>query len=142
MTQQKTIRCHILYLCYYKNMNDIKLFESGEMYLETILILSKQQKEVRSIDISRMMNFSKPSVSRAVNKLKDFNYIYIDTNGLITLTEKGKELANNIYDKHIALTNLLKAVGVDEKRASEDACRIEHVISDESFLALRKYFNL
>ena len=123
-------------------MNDIKLFESGEMYLETILILSKQQKEVRSIDISRMMNFSKPSVSRAVNKLKDFNYIYIDTNGLITLTEKGKELANNIYDKHIALTNLLKAVGVDEKRASEDACRIEHVISDESFLALRKYFNL
>lgn len=123
-------------------MNDIKLFESGEMYLETILILSKQQKEVRSIDISRMMNFSKPSVSRAVNKLKDFDYIYIDTNGLITLTEKGKELANNIYDKHIALTNLLKAVGVDEKRASEDACRIEHVISDESFLALRKYFNL
>ena len=123
-------------------MNDIKLFESGEMYLETILILSKQQKEVRSIDISRMMNFSKPSVSRAVNKLKDFNYIYIDTNGLITLTEKGKELANNIYDKHIALTNVLKAVGVDEKRASEDACRIEHVISDESFLALRKYFNL
>ena len=142
MTQQKTISCHILYLCYYKNMNDIKLFESGEMYLETILILSKQQKEVRSIDISRMMNFSKPSVSRAVNKLKDFDYIYIDTNGLITLTEKGKELANNIYDKHIALTNLLKAVGVDEKRASEDACRIEHVISDESFLALRKYFNL
>ena len=123
-------------------MNDIKLFESGEMYLETILILSKQQKEVRSIDISRMMNFYKPSVSRAVNKLKDFDYIYIDTNGLITLTEKGKELANNIYDKHIALTNLLKAVGVDEKRASEDACRIEHVISDESFLALRKYFNL
>ena len=123
-------------------MNDIKLFESGEMYLETILILSKQQKEVRSIDISRMMNFSKPSVSRAVNKLKDFDYIYIDTNGLITLTEKGKGLANNIYDKHIALTNLLKAVGVDEKRASEDACRIEHVISDESFLALRKYFNL
>ena len=123
-------------------MNDIKLFESGEMYLETILILSKQQKEVRSIDISRMMNFSKPSVSRAVNKLKDFDYLYIDTNGLITLTEKGKELANNIYDKHIALTNLLKAVGVDEKRASEDACRIEHVISDESFLALRKYFNL
>ena len=123
-------------------MNDIKLFESGEMYLETILILSKQQKEVRSIDISRMMNFSKPSVSRAVNKLKDFDYIYIDTNGLITLTEKGKELANNIYDKHIALTNLLKAVGVDEKRASEDVCRIEHVISDESFLALRKYFNL
>lgn len=123
-------------------MNDIKLFESGEMYLETILILSKQQKEVRSIDISRMMNFSKPSVSRAVNKLKDFNYIDIDTNGLITLTEKGIQLANNIYDKHIALTNLLKAVGVDEKRASEDACRIEHVISDESFLALRKYFNL
>ena len=117
-------------------MKDIKLFESGEMYLETILILSKQQKEVRSIDISRMMNFSKPSVSRAVNKLKDFDYIYIDTNGLITLTEKGKELANNIYDKHIALTNVLKAVGVDEKRASEDACRIEHVISDESFLAL------
>ena len=123
-------------------MNDIKLFESGEMYLETILILSKQQKEVRSIDISRMMNFSKPSVSRAVNKLKDFNYIDIDTNGLITLTEKGIQLANNIYDKHIALTNVLKAVGVDEKRASEDACRIEHVISDESFLALRKYFNL
>lgn len=123
-------------------MNDIKLFESGEMYLETILILSKQQKEVRSIDISRMMNFSKPSVSRAVNKLKDFNYIDIDTNGLITLSEKGIQLANNIYDKHIALTNLLKAVGVDEKRASEDACRIEHVISDESFLALRKYFNL
>ena len=99
-------------------MNDIKLFESGEMYLETILILSKQQKEVRSIDISRMMNFSKPSVSRAVNKLKDFNYIDIDTNGLITLTEKGIQLANNIYDKHIALTNLLKAVGVDEKRTS------------------------
>lgn len=123
-------------------MNDIKLFESGEMYLETILILSKENKEVRSIDISRMMNFSKPSVSRAVNKLKDFNYIDIDTNGSITLTDKGMDLAVNIYDKHIALTSILKKIGVDEKKASEDACRIEHVISDESFLALRKYFNI
>lgn len=123
-------------------MNDIKLFESGEMYLETILILSKENKEVRSIDISRMMNFSKPSVSRAVNKLKDFNFIDIDTNGSITLTDKGMDLAVNIYDKHIALTNILKKIGVDEKKASEDACRIEHVISDESFLALRKYFNI
>ena len=123
-------------------MNDIKLFESGEMYLETILILSKENKEVRSIDISRMMNFSKPSVSRAVNKLKDFNYIDIDTNGSISLTDKGMDLAVNIYDKHIALTKILKKIGVDEKKASEDACRIEHVISDESFLALRKYFNI
>ena len=106
--------------------------ESGEMYLETIYILSKEKPSVRSIDIAQEMGFSKPSVSRAVGILRDGEFIRMDSNGCITLTEAGLEYAKKIYERHIVLTNFLIELGVDEETASEDACRIEHVISDES----------
>ncbi|MGN1406630.1 MAG: metal-dependent transcriptional regulator [Erysipelotrichaceae bacterium] len=119
----------------------MKLLESGEMYLETILVLTKRNQTVRSIDISRTMNFSKPSVSRAVGKLEEGGYINVDTNGLITLTEKGLSLAESVYEKHVILTEILMSIGVNEKTATDDACRIEHVISEESFMAIKKHFN-
>ena len=119
----------------------MELHESGEMYLETILVLTKRNKTVRSIDISKTMNFSKPSVSRAVGKLEEGGYINVDTNGQITLTEKGLSLAESVYEKHVILTEILMSIGVNEKTATDDACRIEHVISEESFMAIKKYFN-
>ena len=123
-------------------MNEVKLLESGEMYLETILVLTKRNKTVRSIDISKTMNFSKPSVSRAVGKLEEGGYINVDTNGQITLTEKGLSLAESVYEKHVILTEILMSIGVNEKTATDDACRIEHVISEESFMAIKKHFNI
>lgn len=115
--------------------------ESGEMYLETIYVLNKKSGGVRSIDISEHMGYSKPSVSRAVGILKDGGYITIDQKGYIDLTEDGKELAMKIYERHTVLTKVLASLGVDEKIASEDACRIEHVISDDTFSAIKKYYN-
>ena len=115
------------------------LQESGEMYLESIFILKKQKGNVRSIDISEHMGYSKPSVSRAVGLLKNGGYIVIDKDGFITLTEAGKEVAEKIYERHTLLTKFLCAIGVDEATASEDACRIEHIISDESFAAIKRY---
>jgi len=115
------------------------LQESGEMYLETILVLSKKSPYVRSIDISEYRNYSKPSVSRAMKLLRDSNYISIDDNGFITLTPTGLAVAEGIYEKHSLLTEYLIRLGVDEKIASEDACKIEHVISEETFLALKKH---
>lgn len=115
--------------------------ESGEMYLETIYVLNKKSGGVRSIDISEHMGYSKPSVSRAVGILKDGGYITIDQKGYIDLTEDGKELAMKIYERHTVLTKVLASLGVDEKTASEDACRIEHVISDDTFSAIKKYYN-
>ncbi len=115
------------------------LQESGEMYLETILILSNSQATVRSIDICEYMGYSKPSVSRAVGLLKKGGYIAVDTNGFITLTESGKYIADKIYERHTVLTGFLTELGVSPDTAAEDACKIEHDISDESFAAIKRY---
>lgn len=117
----------------------MRLQESGEMYLESIYVLSKQLGAVRSIDISEYMGYSKPSVSRAVSLLKNGGYIVMDEENLITLTESGQEIAQKIYDRHTLLTRLLVRLGVPEKIAAEDACRMEHTISDESFDAIRRH---
>lgn len=114
----------------------MELHESGEMYLESILLLSKKKNDVRSIDIVEFMGFSKPSVSRAVGKLKADRYIIVDKDGYIALTESGRQIAESIYQKHTALTEFFTALGVDEDIASRDACRIEHVISEETFQAI------
>ncbi len=115
----------------------MSLFESGEMYLETILILSEKSPLVRSINIAEYMGFSKPSVSRAVGILKSSGYITVDDVGCIALTDSGRALAERIYERHKALTRLLVQLGVDEKAAVEDACKMEHDISQASFDALR-----
>lgn len=116
----------------------MELHESGEMYLETILILKNRFGYVRSIDIANEMNVSKPSVSRAVGLLKDNGYITFDPNGMILLTESGKGVAEKIYERHNILSQFLMALGVSEETASHDACKIEHVISDESFAILKQ----
>ena len=112
--------------------------ESGEMYLETILILSRRGP-VRSIDVSEYMGYSKPSVSRAVSLLKSGGYLTMEDNGFLHLTEAGQELAEKIYDRHTTLTEALLSLGVDRESATEDACRIEHVISDETFAAIKEH---
>ncbi len=117
----------------------MRIQESGEMYLETILILSKQQQHVRSIDVGEHMGFSKPSVSRAVGLLKAGGYISVDEAGYLTLTELGLELATKIYERHNILTSFLTSIGVDRETAAQDACRIEHVLSDESLEAIKRY---
>ena len=115
------------------------LQESGEMYLETIHILSKQQANVRSLDVADYMGFSKPSVSRAVGLLKSGGYITVDGNGYITLTADGRYIAEKIYERHTVLTKFLMSIGVNEATALEDACKMEHVISDESFEAIKRH---
>lgn len=112
---------------------------SGEMYLETIYVLCQKSNSVRSIDVAEHMNFSKPSVSRGVGLLKKDNYISVDKDGYITLTDKGLLLAQKIYERHTVLSKVLMMLGVDEETAAEDACKIEHVISDKSFESLKKY---
>lgn len=113
--------------------------ESGEMYLESIHVLLKKNGHVRSVDISEYMGYSKPSVSRAVGLLKNGGYIVVDKDGYITLTETGLELASKIYDRHTILSQLLIRLGVDPEIAAEDACKLEHAISDESFNAIKRY---
>ena len=115
------------------------LQESGEMYLETIFVLSQSRGVVRSVDIAEYMGYSKPSVSRAVGLLKNAEYINVDKDGFITLTDAGKEIAYKIYDRHQVISQLLTAIGVDEETAIDDACKIEHDISDKSFEALKNY---
>lgn len=115
------------------------LQESGEMYLETILILSKKNKNVRAIDVGEYMGFSKPSVSRAMGILKSEGYVVADENGYLSLTESGLEAAGKIYERHRIITRILVSLGVDEETAAEDACRIEHCISDKSFDAIKKH---
>ena len=115
------------------------MYESGEMYLETILVLKKRNGQVRSIDIARELNFSKPSVSRAVGILKGDGYISVKSNSYIELTEKGTKVAKDIYEKHKVLTEFFTTVvKVSPEIAEEDACRIEHVISDETFQGLKR----
>ena len=115
------------------------LQESGEMYLETIYILLKKTNDVRSMDIAEYMNFSKPSVSRAVGLLKEGEYITVDKDGFITLTDSGKEIAAKVYERHTMLTDFLIRLGVEEETAAADACKIEHDISDRSFEAIKKH---
>ena len=115
------------------------LQESGEMYLETILILTIRDKLVRSIDVAKYMSFSKPSVSRAMGRLKEQGYITIDPEGYIMLTESGREIAEKIYERHTVLTALLMRLGISEQTAAEDACKIEHDISDETFEAIKRH---
>lgn len=116
------------------------IHESGEMYLETIHVLLKKNGSVRSIDVSEHMGYSKPSVSRAVGLLKKGEYILVDKEGFITLTEKGLSVAEKIYERHTVLSQMLIALGVSQQVAAEDACRLEHAMSDESFEAIKKHF--
>ena len=113
--------------------------ESGEMYLETIYLLSQKQSSVRSLDVAEYMGFSKPSVSRALKLLINDGYIVIDKNGYITLSDAGKNVAGKIFERHTLLTKALMMLGVDAETAAEDACRIEHHISDESFSAIKRH---
>ncbi len=117
----------------------MKLLESGEMYLETILVLSKKHSTVRSVDIAEEMGVSKPAVSRAMAKLKADRYLSMDANGHITLTESGREIAEKIYERHTMLTRFLTQIGVDEETAAADACKIEHDISDKTFEAMKEH---
>ena len=117
----------------------MNLQESGQMYLETILILNNQTHAVRSIDIVEHMGYSKPSVSRAVRLLKNGGFITVDDEGYITLTDLGREEAEKMYERHNLLTNLLIALGVDKDIAAEDACKMKHHISDTSFQAIKAF---
>lgn len=118
----------------------MSLYESGEMYLESILVLSKERQFVRSIDVCEYLGYSKPSVSRAISLLKKSGHVKSDTNGYLLLTEEGRHVAEKIYERHKILTDILISVGVDADVASDDACKIEHHISDASFEALKRYF--
>lgn len=115
------------------------LHESAEMYLETIYLLCQSNPNVRSIDIAEHMGYSKPSVSRALGLLKQGGYVVVDKDGFITLTDSGLSVANKIFERHTVLSRLLIRLGVSEDTAAEDACKIEHVISDETFHAIKKY---
>ena len=115
------------------------LQESGQMYLETIYVLSKTLPRIRSIDIVEHIGYSKPSVSRAVGLLKNGGYIEVDENGYITLTDDGRFVAEQMYERHTILTEVLTRLGVDAETAAEDACKIEHVISNKSFEAIKQH---
>lgn len=119
----------------------MEIQESGENYLETILILRERNGKVRSVDLAREMEYSKPSVSRAVNILKDRNYINIDEKGFLTLTSDGEKLAESLYERHKLLTECFIALGVDSKTAREDACKIEHVISEKCFEKIKEHMH-
>ena len=121
----------------------MKIHASGEDYLEAILILQKQMGEsaVRSVDLARHMGFSKPSISHAVGLLRDGSFLVMDKDGFLHLTDKGREVAGKIYERHQFFTEQLIAAGVDEATAEQDACRIEHAISDESFQKLKNAIN-
>ena len=119
----------------------MELHESGENYLEVMLLLSKERGYIRSVDVANKLSFSKPSVSRAVSILKKAGHILMDDSGLITLTESGQKIAEQIYDRHCFLVTYFKSLGVSDDVAEEDACRIEHVISNETFEKLKEQFN-
>ena len=119
----------------------MQLKESGEMYLETIYILSQRKGFVRSIDVGEEMGYSKPSVSRAVGILRDGGYLTVGHDGGLQLTEAGLEVAQRTYERHTVLSAFFMRLGVDEETATNDACKIEHVISSKTFAAVKKYFN-
>ena len=116
------------------------LYESGQMYLEAIYVLLQGKDKIRSIDVGAYLGYTKPSVSRAIGLLKKGEYISVDSEGYITLNPKGKEVAEQLYERHTVLTGVLMSLGVDEETATEDACRIEHVISDKSFAAIKNKY--
>ena len=115
------------------------LHESAEMYLETIYQLTKVKSDVRSIDIAEAMGYSKPSISRAVGLLKQGGYLSVDESGFLTLTESGRETAERVFERHQTLTKALEALGVSAETAAEDACKVEHILSDETFHAIKKH---
>lgn len=117
----------------------MKIQESAENYLETILILSKENDSVRSIDIVNELEYTKPSVSVAMKNLREKGYIEMDSDGYITLTGQGRKIAENVYERHMLLTEWLISLGVNRKTAAADACRIEHVLSPESFNAIKRF---
>ena len=117
----------------------MSMHESAEMYLETIYTLSLNSTSVRSIDVAEALNYSRPSVSRAVGLLKKDGYLLMDGEGFLTLTEEGRALAERIYERHTVLTAALEALGVDKETAAEDACKIEHDISDKSLAAIKAH---
>ena len=117
----------------------MSIHESGEMYLEAILVLSQKNGFVRSIDVSEYLGYSKPSVSRAVGILKNGNYVVVDKDGSLSLTESGKAIAEKIFERHTVLSSLLIRLGVSEEIAIADACKLEHAISDESFEAIKRH---
>ena len=117
----------------------MSLYESGQMYLETIYVLSKENACVRAIDVGEELGYSKPSVSRAMSILKKEGYVTAAEDGCLMLTEKGRQEAETMYVRHTVLTKLLMGLGVDEETAAEDACRIEHVISEKSFAAMQEH---
>ena len=119
----------------------MNLQESGQMYLETILVLSKKIGTVRSLDVAEYMGFSKPSVSRAVGLLKKGEFLTVDKDGFLHLTDIGEEVALEIYERHNILTKYLVSIGVDEETASQDACKMEHHISQVTFEAIKKQIN-
>ena len=120
----------------------MSMLESGEMYLENIFIISKEKGSVRSIDVSERMGYSRPSVSRAMGILRDKGLIETDASGLITLTQKGLETAASVYERHTVLTAVLVSLGVREKTAAEDACRIEHYLSEATFDAIKNHVKI
>jgi Mn-dependent DtxR family transcriptional regulator len=115
--------------------------ESGEMYLESIYVLTRRSAHVRSIDVCEYMGYSKPSISRAMGLLKASDHIHIDNDGYITLTESGKAVAERIYERHTLLTRLFLRLGVSEKTAAEDACKMEHILSEETFEAIKRHLD-
>ncbi len=119
----------------------MQLQESGEMYLETIYVLSKEKPLVRSIDVSEHLGYSKPSVSRAVNLLKNGGFITVEDSGALVLTEEGYQIADMMFERHTILSRCLIRLGVSEETATEDACKIEHVISEESFEAIKRFIS-
>ena len=118
---------------------DVHIQESGEMYLETIFVLSRERSSVRAIDVGEYMGYSKPSVSRAMGLLKSGGMIDVARDGSITLTDAGRAVAQKIYDRHTILTALLTGLGVDPETAAEDACKLEHGISDASYDAIKRF---
>lgn len=126
-------------LYYSHKEGNMHLQESGEMYLETIYRLGKSKGAVRSLDVAEDMGYSKPSVSRAVKLLRDGEFITVDQNGYLNLTDTGRELAEKIFERHTLLSKLLVTLGVDPYVAAKDACKIEHVISDETFEAIKEF---
>lgn len=116
------------------------MYESGQMYLEAIYVLLQRNDRIRAIDVGAYLGYTKPSVSRAVGLLKKSEHILVDSDGYITLTGKGRDLAEQLYERHTVISNMLMALGVDEETATEDACRIEHVISAKSFAAVKEHY--
>lgn len=116
------------------------LHESGQMYLEAIHVLLQKSEKIRAIDVGAYLGYSKPSVSRAIGILKKGGYIFVDEDGYITMSAEGKQVSEQLYERHTVISSLLMALGVDEETATEDACRIEHVISDRSFAAVKEHY--